>query len=93
MRTPSAGSDRDQQRAWRSPLAWLLLLIVVTGGLTADLWLKRWSFENVASTPVVMDREAIRNDPNWRIPLHMPVTVGKPPRPGPRRHLMQYEPS
>jgi signal peptidase II len=75
VKTLSAASERAKQRAWRSPLAWLVLLVVVAGGLSLDLWLKRWSFENVASTPVIMDREAIRSDPNWRIPPHMPVTV------------------
>jgi signal peptidase II len=72
---PLTASDRGRQRAWRSPLAWLVLLVVVTGGLGLDLWLKHWSFENVASTPVVMDRDAIRNDPDWRIPPHLPVTI------------------
>jgi signal peptidase II len=71
----SSGSGRGQQRAWRSPLAWLVLLLVVAGGLSLDLWLKHWSFENVAPTPVVMDRAAIRDNPNILVPPHLPVSV------------------
>ena len=56
-------------RAWRSPLAWTVLLGVLVAGLALDLGLKHWSFQNVAPQPVVLDREAIRA-PNWHIPPH-----------------------
>lgn len=68
-----AGTGRD--RAWRSPLAWLVLLGVMALGVTLDLWLKHWSFQNVAPQPVALEPELIRSDPNWHIPPHEPVEV------------------
>ena len=62
------------QRAWRSPLAWAVLLIVCAAGVTADLNLKAWAFRSVAPDPVVLDHDEIRR-PHWHIPAHEPVTV------------------
>ena len=62
-------------RAWRAPAAWLVLIAVLAAGLSLDLGLKRWSFENVAGAPVITDREAIVNDPHWRVPRHDPIPV------------------
>ena len=61
--------------AYRSIRAWLVLLMVLTTGLALDLGLKRWSFENVADQPVVLDRQQLLRNPYWRIPRHEPVTV------------------
>jgi signal peptidase II len=52
----------------------LVLLGILTAGVSLDLWLKHWSFQNVAAQPVVLDREVIRRA-NWHIPLHDPVEV------------------
>ncbi|MHC4416446.1 MAG: signal peptidase II [Planctomycetota bacterium] len=62
-------------RAWRAPLAWLVLAVVLAGGLCLDLGLKHWSFQNVSPEPVMLDRQAIRRNPHWRIPPHDPVPV------------------
>ncbi|MHC4128547.1 MAG: signal peptidase II [Planctomycetota bacterium] len=75
MKIQASGADRGKGRAWRSPLAWIVLLTVVAGGVSLDLWLKHWSFENVAPHPVVLDRDVIRANPNWHIPPHDPVPV------------------
>ncbi len=61
--------------AYRSARAWLVLLTVLTVGLALDLGLKRWSFENIANQPVILDRQHLLNNPDWRIPRHEPVTV------------------
>jgi len=66
--------DAAPRRAWRSPLAWVVLLSVLALGLTADLGLKAWSFQNVAPDPVVLDAEVI-GQPYWHIPAHPPVVV------------------
>ncbi|MHC4218509.1 MAG: signal peptidase II [Planctomycetota bacterium] len=75
MKLPTSGSEKGKARAWRSPRAWLVLLGVVAIGLSVDLYLKHWSFQNVAPQPVQLDREAIRNNPHGLIPQHDPVTV------------------
>ncbi len=61
--------------AYRSARAWLVLLAVLTVGLAVDLGLKRWSFENIANQPVVLDRQQLLRNPYWRIPRHEPVTI------------------
>lgn len=63
------------RRAWRSPLAWIVLIVVVGAGLATDLGLKRWSFQNVAGQPVDLDRQDGPQTPGWRIPQHEPVEV------------------
>ncbi len=58
-------------RAFGSPTAWATLLGVLALGLCLDLGAKRWSFEVVAGTPVVLDRQAILANPLWNpIPPH-----------------------
>ncbi len=74
MRIQASRSGRGRDRAWRSPLAWLVLLGILTAGVSLDLWLKHWSFQNVAPQPVVLDHDVIRRA-NWHIPLHDPVEV------------------
>jgi len=57
--------------AWRSPGAWILLLVVTMAGLTADLTSKSWAFSSVADTPVVLDRsELIERPQSNPIPHH-----------------------
>lgn len=56
--------------AWKSPVAWLTLLLVTFLGLGLDLWSKHWAFENVTPVPVVLDRDEILADPDWRPPFH-----------------------
>ena len=68
------GSGSPQRRAWRSPLAWLVLISVFGLGLIADLSLKTWTFNHVADEPVVIDREAI-DAGTWRLPRHDPVPL------------------
>jgi signal peptidase II len=51
-----------------------VLLGILTAGVSLDLWLKHWSFQNVAPQPVVLDRDVIRRS-NWHIPPHDPVVV------------------
>jgi signal peptidase II len=53
----------DRPRAWRSPGAWLILLVVLGLGFAIDLQTKAWSFRNVASAPVALDREQLLSDP------------------------------
>ncbi|MHC4769296.1 MAG: hypothetical protein ACYTEI_11360, partial [Planctomycetota bacterium] len=52
----------------------MVLLGILTAGVSLDLWLKHWSFQNVAPQPVVLDRDVIRRS-NWHIPSHDPVEV------------------
>ena len=61
--------------AWHSPLAWIILLLVSCSGLGLDLWSKHWAFEHVAQFPVVLDRNEILADPNWRPPPHESMVV------------------
>ncbi len=63
-----------RRRAWRSPLAWAVLLSIFGVGLFLDLGLKHWAFQHVAPNPVVLDRETI-SQPHWQIPPHEPVAV------------------
>ncbi|MCZ6835431.1 MAG: signal peptidase II [Planctomycetota bacterium] len=66
-------SDR---RAFHSPSAWTRLLLVLVIGLVADLGSKSWSFENVADTPVRLNRADLLSDPNYNpIPRHDSVTI------------------
>jgi signal peptidase II len=68
------------RRAYRSPAAWLTLLIVFALGLGADLHSKAWSFRTVAGEPVVLDRDRLLADPD-----HNPLdwrAAGRPLLPG-----------
>jgi len=59
---------RTPRRAWRSPLAWVVLIIVCATGVFADLGLKAWAFHNVAPDPVVLEHDE-------HIPTHQPVVI------------------
>lgn len=64
---PKPGSAR----AFHSPKAWLLLLVILGGGLVADLMSKSWSFQNVADKPIVLDQSRLLDDPFYNpIPRH-----------------------
>ena len=63
----TAAPGRVPRRAWRSPLAWVVLIIVCATGVFADLGFKAWAFRNVAPNPVVLEHE--------HIPAHPPVVV------------------
>lgn len=63
----------QRRRAWRSPRAWAIFLGVFSVGLATDLWLKRWSFQNVAARPVEYHRS--NGAPDLMIPPHEPVQV------------------
>lgn len=70
-------------RAMRSAGAWLLLAIVTTLGLAADLGTKAWAFRTVAGVPIVVERETVlaiaESNPHdigrGIIPRHDPVVV------------------
>ena len=66
--------DQRPRRAWRSPMAWAVLIAVFAIGATVDLWLKHWTFENVASQPVDLSPEVILDEGTF-IPYHDPVVV------------------
>lgn len=62
---------RRAPRAYRSPIAWLTLAVVLALGLTADLFVKSWTFANVAAYPVHIDRERVLTEPSYQpIPYH-----------------------
>lgn len=55
--------------AWRSPRAWLLLLVIAGIGLAVDLVSKSWAFETVANDPVVLSYDSVV-DGSFMIPWH-----------------------
>ena len=61
--------------AWTSPVAWCTLVLVAVFGIGLDLWSKDWAFENVADFPVVLDRDDILADSDWRPPPHEGIEV------------------
>ena len=63
----TASPTQTQCRAWRSQLAWLVLMGVLASGLSLDLSLKYWSFTRVAPTEF--------RDGQIIIPSHAPVRV------------------
>ncbi len=63
----TASPTQTHCRAWRSPLAWLVLMGVLASGLSLDLSLKYWSFTRVAPTEF--------RDGQIIIPSHAPVRV------------------
>lgn len=75
MSEPDNAPTALTKRAYRSPRAWLILLCVAAVGLSLDLGLKQWCFDNVASAPVVLDRHELLNNPYWRIPRHEPMVL------------------
>ncbi len=75
MSEPDNESPAVTKRAYRSLRAWLILLCVTAVGLSIDLGLKQWCFDNVASAPVVLDRHELLNNQYWRIPRHEPMVL------------------
>lgn len=64
------------QRTWSSPKCWLVLVVVMAVGLSADLITKQWAFDSVAGTPVVVSRHALIENPGFNpIPPHQSVVV------------------
>lgn len=61
--------------AWTSPIAWCTLVLVAVFGIGLDLWSKDWAFKNVAERPVVLDRDVILADSDWRPPPHQGMEV------------------
>ena len=74
MNSTEGSPPKAPRRAWRSPLAWVVLLTVIALGLAADLGLKAWSFHNVAPQPIVLDA-ALISQPNPYVPAHPPAVV------------------
>ncbi|MEC8321703.1 MAG: signal peptidase II [Planctomycetota bacterium] len=77
MTMSSDSSERRSDAAWRSPLAWTVLLVVVVVGLASDLVSKDWAFRSVVGEPVVLVYEDIvaGGDP---IPFHPGVPAVSP---------------
>lgn len=67
-------AEDDLMPAWRSPLAWLVLLVVVAIGLALDLGSKSWAFERVAESPVVLDYDLVVSG-SQKPPWHVGVRV------------------
>ncbi len=62
--------------AWRSPRAWIILLLVTTIGFSADLLTKSWAFQVIAGEPVLLERELLLSNPQWTpIPAHQGVVA------------------
>jgi len=59
-------------RAWRSPAAWLTLLLVFATALSLDLATKSWSFRTVAGRPIELTYEQA-SVPSYAPPRHEPV--------------------
>lgn len=76
-----AASDHHAFPAWRSRLAWLVLVSVSLFGAGIDLWSKDWAFRVVAQQPVVIDRADVLTLSPGRldslIPFHEPMPVLK----------------
>lgn len=76
--TTSAAPARsnDARPAYRSPLAWTLLLGVLIVGLALDISTKYWSFATVADVPVELDRDTLLADRTYNpIPYHDGIRV------------------
>ena len=62
--------------AWRSPRAWIILVLVTTIGFTIDLVTKSWAFQEVAGEPVLLERELLLLNSQWTpIPIHEGVVA------------------
>ncbi|MGA1017800.1 MAG: signal peptidase II [Phycisphaerales bacterium] len=75
---PVASSESAPVRAWRCPLAGLVLCSTFAAGLSFDLWTKYWSFENVAPEPVALTPGLLVENPDYRLPWHPGVEVVPP---------------
>lgn len=64
-------TEGHARAAWRSPGAWIVLLLSLSIVLCADLWTKSWAFETIAGSPVPLDRTALLDNPDWTpVPFH-----------------------
>ncbi|MBB48696.1 MAG: hypothetical protein CMJ33_09200 [Phycisphaerae bacterium] len=70
-----SGRTSTDPPAWTSPIAWCTLVLVAAFGIGLDLWSKDWAFRNVAERPVVLDRDVILADSDWRPPPHQGMEV------------------
>lgn len=75
---PRGEGSSPRDLAWRSPRAWLVLLVTVALGLAADLSTKSWAFANVAEAPVDLPIGALLDDPHYRLPWHEGVRAIPP---------------
>ena len=63
----------DDRPAWTSPLAWVILLLVLGIGLFIDLGSKTWAFNSVAKSPVELNYEEVVSGafhPPWHEGVH-----------------------
>jgi signal peptidase II len=65
MTARATGSAHRDRCAWRSPVAWIVLLVVAVLGLGIDLAGKSWSYRVVPDEPVTLDRARLLADPNY----------------------------
>ncbi len=69
-RTISGSRVNREGPAWRSPQAWITLLVVLAIALSVDLWSKSAAFSSVGENPVVLEPQEAVSDPSYRIPWH-----------------------
>ncbi len=70
-----AAWEPKAEAAWRSPVAWLVLLGTFALGISADLWSKSEAFARVALEPVVLESGQLTADPDWQLPWHPGIRV------------------
>lgn len=75
---PKRGGSSRGDLAWRSPAAWMVLLLTFVVGLSVDLSTKSWAFATVAGTPVDLPVGALLDDPHYRLPWHEGVRAVPP---------------
>lgn len=75
--TPGQAAEPAMRPAWRSPGAWVLVLVITAVGLAADLWTKHLAFERVAGVPVRVTRAEVMAAGRLSdlIPAHEPVVA------------------
>lgn len=62
--------------AWRSPRAWVILLVVTVAGFATDVMTKSWAFQEIAGQPVILERDQLLSNPHWSpIPIHEGVVA------------------
>jgi signal peptidase II len=62
--------------AWRSPRAWIILIIVTLIGFSTDIITKTWAFNTITEKPVVLERELLLSNPQWTpIPIHQGIVA------------------
>ena len=64
--------------AWKSPRAWIVLVVVWGVALGVDLWTKSEAFRQVAENPIVLAPREVVADPSFRIPWHGGVRAISP---------------